>query len=119
MVDDDSAMRVLFEIYLRTFGYRVLLARDGEEAFGLATDHPDISLMIMDAVMSGLSGQPLVDKIKTALPKVRILFCSGHPASALIRQGIDLEAGHFLQKPCRPADLKRELAALLASARAA
>ena len=115
VVDDDSATRVLYEIYLRSFGYVVLLARDGDEALRVAAGRSDIRIMIMDVVMPGLSGQRLVDAAKIALPGVRILFCSGHPAKVLTGYGIDPAVEHFLQKPCRPADFKRKMDELSAS----
>lgn len=114
VIDDDAAMRSLFEIYLSSYGYGVLLAPDGEEAMRLAAGRTDIGVIMMDVVMPGLSGQPLVDAAKAAVPGVRFLFCSGHPTKILSTYGIDLRAGRFLQKPCRPADLKLQLELLLA-----
>lgn len=114
VVDDDSPMRSLFEIYVSSFGYRPLLARNGEEAVQLAQSHPEICVMIMDVIMPGLSGRDLAEKVRAELPQVGILFCSGHPARVLKTQGIDLSLGRFLQKPCRPPDLKREVQELVA-----
>lgn len=116
VVDDDAAMRTLLEIYLKSLGYQPLMARDGDEAVRLAQTNPDIRVMIMDVVMSGLSGQRLVDAVKTALPGLRILFCSGHSARAVANSGIDMTQGLFMQKPCRPLDLKHSLELLLAGA---
>ncbi|MDQ6809376.1 MAG: response regulator [Verrucomicrobiota bacterium] len=118
VVDDDSAMRSLFEIYLRSFGYRVLVARDGEEAVRFAVSDSEIDLMITDVVMPGLSGQELVDQVRAALPGLRVLFCSGHPAREMANHGIDLGASGFLQKPCRPADLEQQVRDLLSAGRA-
>jgi hypothetical protein len=50
------------------------------------------------------------------LPQIRILFCSGHPAKALKTYGIHPDAGNFMQKPFRPADLKRLMEELSAPA---
>lgn len=116
VVEDDSAMRTLFEIYLSSFGYGVVVACDGDEALRLSAGRSDIRLVLMDVVLPGLSGQRLVNELRIALPSVRILFCSGHPIKVLSSYGIDLAAEYFLQKPCRPADLKRMTEELLASA---
>lgn len=115
VVEDDSAMRVLFEMCLSSFGYCVLVACDGDDALRLAAGSSDFRLIIMDVVMPGLSGQRLVDELRIAQPGVRILFCSGHPIKVLNNYGIDLAAGQFLQKPWRPLDLKRKMEELLAS----
>lgn len=116
VVEDDSAMRELFEICLSSFDYCALVACDGDDALRRAGGRSDIRLIIMDVVMPGLSGQRLVDELKIALPGVRVLFCSGHPVSVLSSYGIDLGAGQFLQKPWRPSELKRKMEELLASA---
>ncbi|HSH39169.1 MAG TPA: response regulator [Chthoniobacterales bacterium] len=113
VVDDDASMRTLLEIYFSAWGWRVLLAACGDEALQLAAAHPETRLLLLDVVMSGVSGQDLADRSKTILPNVRIFFCSGHPASALAGMGIDVAPEQFLQKPCRPADLKQKVDALL------
>ncbi len=45
-----------------------------------------------------------------------ILFCSGHPETGLARMGIDIEGAQFMQKPCRPLQLKQRLSEMLAGA---
>jgi CheY-like chemotaxis protein len=113
VVDDDALIRTMLTFYLGTFGYTVLLAGNGEKAVQVARDHPEIRIAILDVVMSGLCGQELADELKLTLPKVAILFSSGHPASAMSRHGIDLRAAHFLQKPCLPPELKCKLEEML------
>jgi two-component system, cell cycle sensor histidine kinase and response regulator CckA len=113
VVDDDALIRTMLDFYLGAFGYRVLLASNGEEAVQIARDHPEIRLAILDVVMSGLCGQKLADKLALALPGVAILFSSGHPASSMSRHGIDLRSAHFLQKPCLPPELKCKLEEML------
>ena len=106
-------MRTLFSIYLRSFGYRVLLAADGDAALRMIASDPDVRLMMMDVMMPGLSGQELVEQARIMRPGIGILFCSGHSAKGLIRHGIELTDENFLQKPCSPADLKRKVEELL------
>ena len=115
MVEDDEALRMLFGQYLTAFGYRPLLARDGEEALRIAGITPEIRLIILDLVMPGISGRVLWDQLTTLLPDAAVVFCSGHPASALVRLGIDIKGAHFMQKPCRPVELQRRLGELLAA----
>ncbi len=68
---------------------------------------------MLDVVMSGLSGRKLADQLKISLPQSSILFCSGHPATAMARHDIDLQFEHFLQKPCRPPELKSKVEEIL------
>ena len=114
IVDDDAAMRMLLERYLTAFGYHPLLAAGGDEALSVARTAPDICVVILDLVMPGVSGRSLSEQLAALLPNATILFCSGHPASALIHLGMDIEGAQFLQKPCRPLDLKQRLSEILA-----
>jgi two-component system cell cycle sensor histidine kinase/response regulator CckA len=106
-------MRTIVSFSLAALGYVVLAAQDSEEALRSARDHPEIRLIILDVVMSGLSGRKLAEQLKASLPQSSILFCSGHPAAAMARYDIDLRVEHFLQKPCRPPELKRKLEEML------
>jgi CheY-like chemotaxis protein len=113
IIDDDASMRLVFEMYLQSFGYTVLVASNGKEALEVAGNRSDINAVLVDVVMSGLSGRCLADELRALVPDSRILFCSGYPAETVASYGIDLTVANFLQKPCRPADLKQKLQELL------
>jgi DNA-binding response OmpR family regulator len=115
VVDDDPAMRMLFERYLTAFGYTPLLAADGEEALRVARLTPKIRLIILDLVMTGVSGRALSEQLTAVLPEAAVIFCSGHPASELVRLGIDIKGAQFMQKPCRPLDLQQRVREMLAA----
>ncbi len=115
IVDDDLPMRMLLDRCVTLFGYRSLLAADGEEALRLARENPEIGVIMLDVTMPGISGQQLAEQLALLLPNAPILFCSGHPATELARQGIDIEGAQFLQKPCRPPELKQRLIEMLAA----
>ena len=114
MVDDDASLRMLFERYLTAFGYTPLFAADGEEALRIARETPDVRIIILDLIMPGLSGQELAHSLAELLPEAALLVCSGHPANALNRLGLNIEGAQFMQKPCRPLDLKMRLIDMLA-----
>jgi two-component system cell cycle sensor histidine kinase/response regulator CckA len=113
VIDDDSAMRTIVGLSLKLYGYIVLAAGDGEEALRQAREHPEIRVIILDVVMSGLSGKELAGQLQSALPGVAILFCSGHPSSALSRYGVDATDDNFIQKPCRAPDLQQKIEDLI------
>ena len=115
VIDDDSAMRTIMSLSLKLYGYLVLLAGSGEEALRVARDHPEIRVIVLDVVMPGLAGKELAVRLETNLPEASILFCSGHPASALVRYGVDANSTNFLQKPCRAPELQQKIEDLLAT----
>ena len=91
------------------------LAGNGDEALTVALEHPEIRLIMLDVVMGGLSGKELAQELKAVLPKAAVLFCSGHPASAMVRYDIEVSGGNFLQKPCQPTELQGKIEELLAT----
>jgi len=113
VVDDDPAMRTILSLSLKAFGYLVLVAGNGDEALEITRAHPEVRLIMLDVVMSGLSGRTLAEQLKANLPQSSILFCSGHSAATMSRHDIDLRFEHFLQKPCRPPELKSKLEEML------
>jgi len=115
VIDDDPGMRTILSLSLKLFGYTILVAENGEEALKLAREHPEIRVIMLDVVMSGLSGKELAAQLKMNLPKASLLFCSGHPASVLARCDIDPSSANFLQKPCRPPELQQKIEELLAA----
>ena len=115
VIDDDPAMRMIVSLSLKLCGYVVLVAGNGEEALAAARVHPDIRVVVLDVVMSGLAGKELAEQLAKVLPGMAILFCSGHPASALARYGIDANSANFLQKPCRAPELEQKIEELMAA----
>jgi DNA-binding response OmpR family regulator len=110
VLEDDSAMQAIFEIYLTSFGYRVLVAKDAGQALRMVSARSDIRVL----VLNGLAGQQLASKALDVLPGLGVLFCSDQSPDALAEGGIELSARNFLQKPYNPTDLKRKVEELLA-----
>jgi CheY-like chemotaxis protein len=115
IIDDDPAMRTIVSLSLKLYGHLVFVAGSGDEALRLAREHPEIQAVVLDVVMPGLAGKELAAQLKISLPDAAILFCSGHPASALARYGVDANSDNFLQKPCRAPDLQQKIEDLLAT----
>ena len=114
VIDDDPAMRMIVSLSLKLYGYVVLVAASGEEAVTIAADHSEIRVVVLDVVMMGLAGVELATELEKSIPDVAILYCSGHPASALSRYGVEASSANFLQKPCRAQDLQEKIEELLA-----
>ncbi len=94
LVEDEDAVRRVCGRVLVSRGYRVLEARDGEEALQLVERHQgELHLLVSDLVMPRLGGRELAAKLRAALPALRVLFLSGYTEE-------ELEHGEaFLPKP--------------------
>jgi len=95
---------------LRKSGYRVLEARDGEEALRVAWAHEGpIHLVLTDVLMPGIHGPELVRRLEKSRPAIRALYMSGHADDALLHHGI-LEGGlSFLEKPFTRKELTKKV----------
>jgi CheY-like chemotaxis protein len=70
----------------------------------------DVSVVVLDLVMPGLSAGTVLHQIRTIAPHVRVVLSSGYAAQAR-DEGMDVDA--HLPKPYTGADLAGTLAQLL------
>ncbi len=99
VVDDESAIRVLIHAVLEGAGHEVFEASDGREALACLEEHPEISLLISDLTMPGMSGEELIMHAKKAKPLLRVLAISGHAE----QDGGLLKLEHgSIQSLCKP-----------------
>ncbi|RMF90997.1 MAG: response regulator, partial [Nitrospinota bacterium] len=77
--DDDMVLRVT-ETMLTHLGYRVVTARNGEEALQVLAQHrEEIRLVLTDLVMPGRGGTALCQIVHRQDPTLPILVMSGYP----------------------------------------
>lgn len=102
LVEDASTVRSLVARVLRQQGYKVLEARDGEEALRVARSHgsEQIHLLLTDMVMPRMGGPELVERLKLLRPDTKALLTSGY-IDANINSGFPPGAD-FIQKPYTP-----------------
>jgi CheY-like chemotaxis protein len=111
LADDEAMLRHLGEVILRRYGYRVLLAEDGQQAVEIYGRSPEaIDLVVLDLTMPRLSGRDAFRKMREINPGVRVLFASGYTAESLT--DTDQVLG-FVSKPYRPDGLASSIRAAL------
>jgi two-component system, cell cycle sensor histidine kinase and response regulator CckA len=116
LAEDDDAVRQFACQTLTTYGYRVLEARDGEEALALARQFGEaIDLLVTDIIMPGLTGPALAERLAIERPDTRVLFTSGYADSAAALQNFELRRS-FLPKPFLPVDLLKRVRDVLDAA---
>lgn len=115
VVEDDPSVRHLAVEVLKTQGYHVIPAINGQEGLNLAQTHqgPPISLVLTDVIMPVMSGKVMSEWLKVTYPGLKILFTSGYTDDVISHHGV-LDAGvDFLPKPYTPATLSRKVRDLL------
>jgi CheY-like chemotaxis protein len=106
VAEDDSALRELFSTVLQAYGYKVILAKDGEEAIRKFMKNKDkIQLVMLDMIMPKKSGIEVFDRIKKMRPDIKTLFSSGYTADRIDKDNMLKEGLDFIMKPLLPKDL--------------
>jgi DNA-binding response OmpR family regulator len=113
-VDNDSDTVMLTKIIFKSRGYAVLAANSGEECLKkIMTEKPD--LVLLDIMMSDMSGWDIYEKIKKLKgkkPKVAFLTAlsaSSERIAELKREGI----ADYITKPFAANDLVNRVKAIL------
>ena len=114
VVEDEAMLRELGCLFLQESGYTVLEAANGAEAIEVSKRHQGaIQLLMTDAIMPGMNGRELAEKLHEQRPQTRVLYVSGYTDDAVLRNGL-LEAGTaFLQKPFTRDSLARKVREVL------
>ena len=116
VVDDESLILEITGEMLRQLGYRVLLARSGGEAVEMLRKTSDeVSLVVLDMVMPGMSGRETFDRIKQLSPSVRVLLASGYSLNAEARAILERGCDDFIQKPFRFEPFSQKIRSVLES----
>jgi two-component system, cell cycle sensor histidine kinase and response regulator CckA len=114
LVEDDDAVREVMSRSLAARGYRVLTARNGEDALEVADDYDSpIHLVISDIVMPVMSGLQLFERLRGWYPSIRFLLISGYADPPIGRNALDDGRTRFLPKPFTIERLARESRSLL------
>ena len=119
VVEDSDDVLTLAREHLDGLGYRVLVARNGEEGLeAFERERDGIDLVFTDLVMpGGLNGLVLADRVRERRPEVPVLFTTGYNEE-LVADGPSAAALQVLGKPYSRTQLADRIrAALNAAAR--
>ena len=99
VIEDEAGVRAIAVNNLRSRGYEVEEAEDGEDALELIKSKPGhFDLVISDVVMPGMNGPTLIKQAREQLGNARVIFISGYAEQELAKQ-LDDRAVSFLPKP--------------------
>jgi signal transduction histidine kinase/FixJ family two-component response regulator len=120
VVEDEAGVREIAVAILRSLGYRVLEAPDGDEGLLVFGAHAaEIDMLLTDVVLPGkLRGRTLAERITAIRPEVKVLFMSGYTENSIVHHGRLDDGVYLLGKPFKREQLARRVAEVLASATA-
>lgn len=129
IVDDDPVIRAFCTKILNQAGYRALGASGSSDAMWLVTSSADpFNLLVVDVflppspelqlspiqnVYPPVNGDRMVRSLLTTVPELRVLYISSSSHAQLLKEGIDLGAAPFFQKPLDAETLLRSVKATL------
>jgi PAS domain S-box-containing protein len=110
IVEDDDGLRKLAQGILRSYGYRILVAENGEDALRVSKEHDGpVHLLLTDVVMPKMGGKKLAESLQPLYPRMKVIYMSGYTDNAIVRHGVLALGLNFLEKPFLPEGLARKV----------
>lgn len=111
IAEDEPVSRRLLEGALARWGYQVVVAADGEQAWKILQETDSPMLIVLDWLMPGLDG---VDVCRRAREDVRlnsayILLLTSRTSKEDVVQGLEAGADDYVTKPFDAAELRARI----------
>jgi DNA-binding response OmpR family regulator len=114
IVEDDPAVRHLLALVLKSFGYGVILAGNGDQAIELfEANWQKIDLALLDVIMPRMNGREVCEALRERSPQLKVLFLSGYTADLIQDKGILIDGVELIMKPAHPIQLAKKIREML------
>ncbi len=97
VVDDEPDICEILMFKLEGDGYEVITANSAEEA--LATLNSDVSLIILDVMMGGISGYKMAEKLRKDGNNIPIVYLTAKDTENDMLTGFAVGADDYISKP--------------------
>ncbi len=98
VVDDDAAIRLLLDNWIRRENHDVDLSKDGTDALErLSTVKYD--LVFLDLHMPGLTGGQVLERLRNSEDHPPVVLITGYSESSLLEQALHYDLLYVLSKP--------------------
>ncbi len=112
LVEDDPDIRLLVGDNVRSLGYELTIAEDGEKGCELALGS-EFRLIILDVNLPGIDGIEVCQRVREVKQDVPILMLTARAGEIDRVRGLELGADDYLTKPFSVNELKARIKALL------
>jgi len=111
IADDDKITRALLSRWSKRWGYEVVTAEDGEEAYELLIADEEIQICVLDWLMPKMSGPEVCKKLRAARtePYVYTTLLTSKTETDDVVEGLQAGADDYIHKPCHPLELEVRL----------
>ncbi len=111
IADDDPDILAVMAKKIVEAGFEAVAASDGEQAWNkICLENPDV--IVLDLVMPGLHGFDVLARLRANPPADKwqpVIIVSGNDELTSMKKGFELEADHYLTKPCQMADVLKAI----------
>jgi DNA-binding response OmpR family regulator len=111
LVDDEESVQKLLTFPLEREGYRVVQARDGEEALRRFDEHP-IDLVVLDVMLPKVDGLEVCRRLRMA-SSVPIIMLTARDEEVDKVLGLELGADDYITKPFSIREFRSRIRAVL------
>jgi len=112
IADDEPNIVISLEYLMQREGHEVLVARDGEEALQMISEHePD--LVLLDAMMPKKSGFEVLQAVRAEHPDLKIIMLTAKGRDTDIAKGQALGADAYVVKPFSTRELAEQVRQML------
>ncbi|MEK0084126.1 PP2C family protein-serine/threonine phosphatase [Benzoatithermus flavus] len=109
LADDDVFARAIIGTLLRSLGYEVIEAGNGDEAWA-CLERSEAGILVTDWVMPDCDGPELCRRIRERSGHyVYVLMLTSHSHRSAVVEGLEAGADDFLRKPPDPEELRVRL----------
>lgn len=113
-IDDEDRIIDSAQEMLEALGYNALLSKSGHEALDLFQKNIDIiDLVILDMIMTDISGSDVFDRLKKLKPDVKVLLSSGYSIDGHATDILKRGCNGFIQKPFTLEQLSKKIREIL------
>jgi two-component system, cell cycle response regulator len=113
IAEDDTVSRRMLETFLVKWGFQVVAAREGKEAWKMLQEEDSPKLAILDWMMPGLAGIDICRSVREMQGKayvyIILLTARGHKEDMV--KGLEAGADDYMSKPFDPVELRARLRA--------
>lgn len=99
VVDDKRVQLKTLRRGLRTRGYRVVEALNGQDALDLLDQEPQIDLVLTDYAMPEMNGIELLQKIRQTNKAIPVIIMTAYGDRELVVEAIHYRGNGFIDKP--------------------
>lgn len=98
VVDDEAMIRNLLEKILTKEGYKIILAKDGQEALDIINTKK-VDIVISDMKMPRMNGLDLLKTLKRDRPEIGVVIMTGYGDTYTVKDALLLGADEYITKP--------------------